>query len=76
MTDAPLLWDSMPWILAMGFFMFCLGLGLGLVAGFWWGRTLTIGDTCAIQDLCDRINDAEAEIERLREKAKYDLSID
>jgi len=49
---------------------------IAFVAGFWWGSKRTSGDTCAIQDLCDRYNALEEECERLRNEIKYGLSVD
>lgn len=77
MDEVPLLlWDNMPGILGLAFGMFGLGLFVGIVAGFWWGRARTSGDDNGWRKLCETINDQQAEIERLRGELRHGLSID
>ena len=76
MTDPMTVIDAMPAILCAMFFTGAFCGVFAFVAGFWWGSKRTSGETCAIQDLCDRYNALEAENEQLREELKYNLSID
>ena len=76
MNEAPLLWDHMGGILLAMAISGGFGVACGLFIGYGWGSTRTSGETCAIQDLCERYNSLEAECERLREEVKHGLSID